>query len=197
MERSQVTELHYITPIRNIESILNRGILSNRLAAELPHESIAMTEIQHKREKKIVPGGRPLHDYVNLYFNARNTMMYKRRSQHAEICVLRVSADVLDLPDVIIADQNASSQYALFLSSPDGLRAITASDVFAESWVHPGDQIAQWRHCSAMCAEVLIPNKVGTRVVRGAYVSCSQAQKSCNDLAAGLSISLNAKIFFR
>jgi hypothetical protein len=49
MRRLDVSELHYITLIDNVQSILNRGILSYELAAEVSHTSLAMPEIQARR----------------------------------------------------------------------------------------------------------------------------------------------------
>ena len=46
MNRADVTELHYITAIANVTSILQNRILSHTLAAELRHDSVAMPEIQ-------------------------------------------------------------------------------------------------------------------------------------------------------
>jgi hypothetical protein len=73
-----------------------------------------MEVIQERREKKIVPGGRPLQEYVNLYIHARNPMLYVLQSRHIDLCILRVSTEILDLPGVIITDSNASSDYARF-----------------------------------------------------------------------------------
>jgi hypothetical protein len=117
MERSQVPEFHFIAPIANVGSILKHGILSHNRAARFPHRDISMQNVQQTRARKKVPGGLALHDYANLYFNGRNKMMAKKRPQHAELCVLRVVPDVLDLPGAVIADQNASSKYALFMQS--------------------------------------------------------------------------------
>ena len=97
MNRSDVGELHYIVPIANVASIMTHGILSNRCAGRLQHESIAMQEVQGRRVDKRIPGGRSLHDYVNLYFDAHNPMLSKRRSQNQQICVLQVNVEVLDL----------------------------------------------------------------------------------------------------
>jgi len=80
MDVSDVKELHYITPMGNLPSIFQRGILSNYLVEKLPHSSVAKQEVQEIRASVRVPSGRPLHEYVNLYFNARNAMMYKRQS---------------------------------------------------------------------------------------------------------------------
>ncbi len=174
MKRSELTELHHIAAISNVPPILRFGILSHVLAERVQHESLAMPEIQARRAKVVIPGGRPLHRYVNLYMNARNKMMFKVKSQrgHLDICVLRVSTEVLDLPKVVVSDRNASSKYVRFGPSPGGIAAIDRNTVFAEWWIHPDDQIATWKHASAMCAEVLVPDRVEPKFVFGAHVSC-------------------------
>ena len=121
MNRDELRELQFITPIANILSIVEHGILSHVRAARLPHSSVAMPAMQDRRSQVVVPGGsRRLHEYANLYICARNPMLYLRR--HQEICVLAVSPDVLDLPDVIVTDQNAGGDYVSFRPAPDGLR---------------------------------------------------------------------------
>jgi hypothetical protein len=99
-----IEELHYITPIKNMGSIYTLGILSHKKAEKISHQSVAMDEIQERRKKVVVPGGRPLHQYVNLYFHARNPMMFKRKDFYKELCIIKVSKDVLNLPQVVISD---------------------------------------------------------------------------------------------
>jgi hypothetical protein len=67
MDRSDVKELYFITPIANVLSIMKHGILSHNLSLKVPHQSIAMSEIQDKRKNKQIPGAGRLHDYANLY----------------------------------------------------------------------------------------------------------------------------------
>jgi hypothetical protein len=123
----EISELHYITPMTNVPSILQHGILSHNRAAKLKHDDISMREIQDVRAEKRVPGGLALHDYANLYFNARNKMMAKKRPEHDRLCVLRVSTEALNIPGAVLADQNASSKYVLFLPSPLGLQSLTTT----------------------------------------------------------------------
>jgi hypothetical protein len=197
MRRDELEELHYITPISNVASILIHGILSHRRTAKLQHESVAMPDIQDRRRIVVVPPGRPLHEYVNLYICARNPMLYKRRGQHSTLTVLRIHTDVLDITGAAIADSNASSGYARFSSSPDGLTLIDRSLVFATYWTHPEDEIAEWRHKAAKCAEVLIPDRVPPRYITGAYVSCEEARDTLASAAPDIEITLNARLFFR
>src|SRR5882724_9485727 len=112
----RVTEFQCIMPLKNIPSVLKHGILSNERADEVPHESLAMEEAQERRHPKQIPGGLKLHQYANLYFHARNPMLYKRKNEVNNLCVLRVSTEILQLPGIVLADCNASSPYVRFLA---------------------------------------------------------------------------------
>lgn len=197
MRREDLEELHFITPITNVRSILTRGILSHELARNTDHTSVALQQVQDKRARVTIPGGRRLHEYANLYICARNPMLYLRSSQHLALCVLRISTGILDFPGVIIADQNASSNYVRFGASPTALTLIDRDKVFAEYWTHPGDQIEEWRHKSAKCAEVLVPDRVLPQYIVGAYVSCKTSEQTLIEAAPSLPVTVNAHLFFQ
>lgn len=188
-------EFQNITPIDNIPSILKHGILSYVEAAKVAHLSVALVSVQDKRDVKKVPGGLGLHEYANVYFHARNPMMSKRRNEAPRLCVLRVSTDILNLPGAVITDQNAASNYVRFLS-PDHLRYLSLDYVFDRNWKHPGDQIEEWRHSSAKCAEVLIPQRIPAEFLVGAYVVDAAAQRRLATQGFTLPIQVNSDIFF-
>ncbi len=177
MKREDVKELHYIAPIANVASIVQHGLLSHNQARKIPHCSVAMTEIQQRRTRKVVPGGRPLHDYVNLYFHARNPMLFTRREQHGELFVLRISAAVLDMPDVIITDGNAASDYTAFYPSPEGLLHLNSHEIFAEWWTD-ANPFVEWAKKRKKCAELLVPDMVNAEYIVGAYVSSDAARRA-------------------
>lgn len=180
--------------------MLELGLLCHEEASKLPHRSVAMAEIQERRSTKVVPNGLPLHLYVNLYFHARNPMLSKLRGHHADLCVLRIDPAVLDHPNVVITSQNASSNYVRFYSSPDGLAYLDKDLIYAESWVHE-DQIEEWRHKSIKCAEVLVPNKLDSVYIKGAYVSNQitkeQAQASLEAAKIDLELTIQRDLFFQ
>lgn len=192
----RVTELHCIMPMANIASVIENGILSYELAAKLPHRSVALQPVQDRRDKKRVPGGLKLHQYANLYFHARNPMLHRRLTEVDELCVLRVSTQVLACTGTVITDQNAASDYVRFLA-PNQWELLDMDDIFADDWRHPGDQIAYWRHKSRKCAEVLVPNRVEPRFVRGAYVVDAAAQARLVTMGCKLPINVNSFMFFR
>ncbi|HEX8845156.1 MAG TPA: DUF4433 domain-containing protein [Pyrinomonadaceae bacterium] len=196
MNRSDLTELHYITLIANVTSILQHGILSHTLADELDHYSVAMPEIQERRTNKQIPGARRLHEYANLYFDAHNPMLSKCRQRNNEICVLRIAPAVLDLAGVIIADRNAASDWVGFWPVTEGLARIGLERVFAKYWTHPDDPYEQMRHKSEKCAEVLVPDCVAAQLVVGAYVANQTALASFQALNTGLPVQIRSSMFF-
>ena len=143
----RVTEFHCIMPIDNVVSVMQHGILSHERVARLPHRSVALQPVQDKRDLKQVPGGLKLHQYANLYFHARNPMMFLRLSELPGLCVLRVSTEVLTVEGAAITDQNAASNWVRFLA-PQQWCLLDFDDIFAMDWTHPDDQVRYWRHKS-------------------------------------------------
>lgn len=190
-----VEEFQNITLIKHVPSILRHGIVSYVGAKKLPHESIALQAVQDERDKKQVPGGLALHEYANVYFHARNPMMSRRRDEAARLCVLRVSVEILNIPGAVITDQNAASKYVRF-SAPDRLKYMNRDYIFARNWKHPDDQIEEWRHSSAKCAEALIPKSIPPNYLLGAYVVNDDARTQLASLGFALPIDVNADLFF-
>lgn len=192
----RVTELHCIMPMSNVPSVMAHGILSYERAARLPHRSVAMQPVQERRDRKQVPGGLTLHQYANLYFHARNPMLFKRQGEAANLCVLRVSTEVLTLPGTVLSDQNAATDYVRFYD-PSQWQMLNFDDIYALDWRHPGDEIAYRRHRARKCAEVLVPRIIPSRFVLGAYVIDDTARERLVALGFRLPITVDPVLFFR
>lgn len=197
MERDDLEELQFITPLENLGSIVKHGIVCHTRSGKFGGASIAMAEVQAKRAAKRLPNGNKLHDYANLYVCARNPMLFKRRSMHAELCVLRVNKSVLDIDGVLVTDQNAASKYARFAAAPGGLSIVDKERTFAENWTHPENQIDQWVHASQKCAEVLVPKCVRPEYIFGVHVSNDATEAVVSETAPGIEIIVDAALFFR
>ncbi len=191
----RVTELHSIMPIANVASVMRLGILSHEKARSLPHRDVSLAEVQDRRAGKAVPGGLRLHEYANLYFCARNPMMYKRKDVRDRLCVLRIRREVLNLDGVVLTTGNAASDYSRFLPSPQGLRTISFEAVFAEYWTDD-DPYEMMRKKSAKCAEVLIPHCVEAGHIVGAYVCGEASQTALLATGFGLPVVVNGHMFF-
>ena len=191
----KLAEFQNITPLVNIPSILQNGILSHAEASKLPHRSVALQEVQDKRDKVQIPGGLILHEYANVYFHARNPMTSLRRNEAQSLCVLRVSAAILKISGAVITDQNAVSKYVKF-SAPDRLKFMNLDYLFAANWKHPDNQIEEWRHSSAKCAEALIPHRIPADYLLGAYVVNATVRTKLEELGFALPIDVSEDLFF-
>jgi len=195
VDRAQLPELHYITHLDNVASILKRGILSNARSRRQNPTSVAMEEIQDRRSARAIPGGGPLHSYACLYLHARNAMLRKILVRHEELAVLRIAPDTLDAPGAVIADGNASSDYTRFYPSPEGLQFLDSVLVFARYWT--SDNPYEYMHRKRVrMAELLVPEKVPPESITGAYVSCPEAQEMLLRVRFALPIAIDHDFFF-
>lgn len=192
----RVTEFQCIMPLENILSVLKHGILSHERAARLPHHSVAMDTVQERRDIKQVPGGLRLHQYANLYFHARNPMLYVRKEQASNLCVLAVSTAVLESAGTVLTDRNASSNWVRFLG-PEQWQELVFDDIFAWNWTRHPDEATRWLHKSRKCAEVLVPGCVPPLFLMGAYMVDEDAAERLRGLGFALAITLDRSLFFR
>jgi len=195
MNKSDVVELHFITYIENVPSIIKGGILSHNKSRNINFRDISESGVQKRRAKKKIPGtNKSLHDYANLYFDSHNPMLSARRSENNEICVLRIKNSILDVEDVIVTDKNAARE-CWFKTVNDGLPLLNKDEIYATFWIDNNDPIKEYRHAGIKCAEVLVPNRVHLDYIIGAYVDNDIALNSfCN--LSDLSAIIKSELFF-
>ena len=169
--------------------------MSHSLADQVTHESIAEQDVQVRRVGKRVPSGGLLHDYVNLYFDARNPMMSARRAYNRQIVVVRLSPAVLDIPGTVITDGNAAAGPTAFYPSPAGLTALDEQRVYAQSWLDD-DRWTYWEKKRQRCAEVLVPNAVPTDYMLGCYACSDEVATTCRTRVVGLEVEVRASVYF-
>ena len=129
----------------------------------------------------------------NLYFDAHNPMLSTRRSKNNEICVLSIDKSILDLEDVIITDKNAARE-CWFKPVNEGLPLLDAREVFAEYWTSD-DYLEEYRLKGIKCAEVLVPDCVGSGYISGAYVANRIAFNSFSEVSS-LPVQIKKNLFF-
>jgi hypothetical protein len=196
MNRSDINELHFITHIGNVPSIIQEGIVSRNKAIRdrINNHDISMGSVQDWRSGKKIPGTRnELHDYANLYFDAHNPMLSARRSRNNEICVLRVDNNILDLEGVIVTDKNAARE-CWFKPVDAGLPLLDAREVFAKYWTSD-DLIEEYRLKGIKCAEVLVLDCVDPEYISGAYVANTIALSSFKQVAS-IPVRIKSGLFF-
>jgi len=190
-------------PIINIPSVIEHGILSfNEVKRRnIKHTSVANNEVQKRRNKKIT-NGPFLHDCANLYFDARNPMMFVRKKESQNICVLEVSDKILKIDGVVLSDRNASAddRWVQYLA-PKDINELNFSKIYAQYWITQGhSNRCVCGEChgkrSIKSAEVLVPNCVPFKYIIKAHVVNDKAKINLEDKGFNLEISITPNMFF-
>ena len=168
MKHSDIRGLYYITYIGNLPSILEKGILSHaKIAAErISYTRIYDSSVIERRRRRSTPEGKSLWHYVNLFFQPRNSMLFRlirdKEIGRQNLAVLGVEQKVLQNQGVFITDGNAASSKTQFYSQPEGLEILQTQQeiIQSDSWI-------SWNHCEEcrkleykLMAECLVPYQV-------------------------------------
>lgn len=204
-------ELYYITPIENVPSILDGGILSHKRVQLVRHADISATEVQDRREGKQIPNPEreqlrkraiTLHQYANLYIRPHNAMMYVRRDQKDVLCVLRIHPDILRRSGIVISDMNASKDQATFAPashfrfSPESVQLM--KEPLSYCWSDKNTPLEEKRKAVRQ-AEVEVPKEIHPSYVQGAFVANQVGLGRFNALFAGPSpipVDVHPTLFF-
>ncbi len=187
--------VYNIQPINNIPSVIRYGILSYNRAQELNHESIAMVDVQSRRENIIIPTGGSLYSYANAYFDPRNPMMYKKQSIAQSLCVLAISSVIFNFDGTVISDGNAASEYSRFYSPLESIKKLNFNQIYDEWWVSE-DPYEQLKRKRIKCAEILVPGEIGYQYIVGAIVVNEQAKCDLESKGFQKKIVVKPSVFF-
>ena len=185
-----------IMPLENMPSVIDNGILSYYKSKSIKHTSVALEGVQERREQVKIPNGGKLHSYANMYFSCRNPMMYKRKNNAENLCVLAISTEVLNIDGCVLSDQNSSTDLVKFYTPEDGLNHINFDLVFAQYW-NIGDYYEQRKRKAIKCAEILVPDCVPYDYIIGAFVLNKESEQKLLDFGFNKIIAINATPFFR
>ena len=164
-----IRELYYITHVKNLDSILSNGIFCHKLVLEkgINYTPIYTEGIVLRRKLIKVPDGRGLWDFANLYFQARNPMMYKvvLDKSLADIAVIGVSIDILERSDILLTTGNAAHSQSEIVpaSQKTKILPLIAKEIDRVYW---NDMDGSKRK---MMAECLVPDIVPPEHIKSVY----------------------------
>ncbi|MCX7425233.1 MAG: DarT ssDNA thymidine ADP-ribosyltransferase family protein [Planctomycetia bacterium] len=177
MKAADIRNLYYITHIDNVASIVERGLLSH---AEIDRQQVPYTRIYDdaivsRRKEKRTPEGRSLWEYANLYFQARNPMMYRVIHEKGtdSLAVIAVRRDVMNTTGVVITDGNAASEPTQFFDLTRGMNVLSANWKTIQNEWWRGDDGSKRK----IMAECLVPGRVGPECIEAIYVQRDDVKK--------------------
>jgi len=184
-----VTSVWHMTHIDNIESILNKGILSNTQAFKnIKPVDISDHSVQKRRGKTDPIYGRELHDYVPTYFNIKNPMLSAKRNIENKICLIEISLSILSETNFIFTDGNAASKDTNFYYLMNDLQRLPWNVLTAKYWNDFEDGKRE------RCAEVLVYPIIPPEYIKKIHCNSWEILKRMSDFSVHSTIS--EELFF-
>ncbi len=171
LERFGINYLYHMTHIDNLSSIAKSGLTTHNLAYANYHpHDISDPEVQMRRRRRHDPiNEKALHDYVALYFRARNPMLSRRRADQNSLAVLYISNRVMFFPGTIFTDGNAAATATKFYDNIAELDKLDWECLQAQYWTNFEDGARK------RCAEVLVPEPIATESIERIVVNNQRA----------------------
>ncbi len=201
-KRRSVQNLYYITPIENLPSILQRGILSHAEVEQqnIPFVSAYDSNIVANRKERTTPDGQSLWNFANLYFQPRNPMLYRVTLEKGSknIAVLAVRPQVLQIA-AFVSLGNAASPLSEIVSVKEGIRSLTAKEMWSvlqSDWWNPMDGSKR-----KIMAECLVPRVVPPDFIHTIYVAdhrtAEQVRRVLGPAQGNIAVIQEPHLFFQ
>ena len=194
-------QFYYIIHRDNLKSVLKSGVLSRSksekgLLAKIGFlrgiKSIHSKEIVSARKRRLFKD-RSLWDYANVYFQARNPMLFSviREYGKENIIVLQISPDILNIPGAGVTDGNGASKETQLFDAEQGLSVLSPEQFERRYW---GKEDGSKR---TIMAEALVPDRIPKEKIIGIYTADSQTADQIRKETTGpLNIMPNPDLFF-
>ena len=196
IERVGIATIDHMTHIDNLGSIFEYGLLAHNN----PYKKVDISnkEVNDRRNKEEPIYNRNVHDYVPLYFNPRNAMLYRNKMEFSDaIVILAFKNDTILLENSFFTNGNVASDHTLYSNDIRELEheAWNWDRIWSRSWYErPDSEDIKW----SMMAEVLVYKELSINQLQEIYCSSEKAKEYIkeNYNILNIEISVNSQLFF-
>lgn len=180
--------LEHITHVENVEGILCHGLRAHY--NDYQKRDISNQQVNNRREKKETAYGRKVHEYVPLYLNSRNAMLFQVQSEYNDdILIISYKKNILLDATSVFSDQNAASKGADFTGMLHKVAMFDWNTVFSANWSSNG---ANNKHVkSHMMAECLVYEPPSVSEIDAIYCLSDHTKLKVENLAAASGLAMN------
>jgi len=204
-------QLEYLAVEANLPAIVRDGLRAPGRATNIEATDPRATDaLPWVGERKCDPiNGLRLVDYVPLFLNGRNTVMYTNLMSGRPLCVVRVRAGAVNTPGTILSDGPIARDTTRFFDPSEATSQVDLNAIRATSWGvfegNPGARVRTGndeRIKSAMQATLLVPDFVTADLIEGIIVPSEtsaarvRAQLRAQRITTQVPVSVDANRFF-
>ena len=158
LELLKIKHIHHLTHKSNLPNILKYGIVSHNEAKSKKLNVIDIADekvIKIRSQKRDTIHNIILNDFVPLYFNPRNPMLYVRRNIQNDIIIICVDPNLIFLKKSIFTDGNAASKATNFYNNKSDFGKLNREIIFTTFWNDYG-----FSGKRIICSETLVYPKI-------------------------------------
>ncbi|WP_066804557.1 DUF4433 domain-containing protein [Moraxella oblonga] len=192
-------KLYHMTHIDNLKSICEIGALLSHNQIK-NYTDISNQSVNAKRSKQEPFCNRSIHDYVPLYFNPRNAMLYNVQSNFGnEVIILEIDVDISLQPYTLFTYKNAATNDALFFDDViEFLDDADWSSINRYTWFDDPTGITK----KAMMSECLILDKIPISFIKHIECTTEEIGNKIVDLLSNysnmpLTVYYDSNLFFK
>ena len=184
---------YHLTHKKNLPNIIKYGLVSHNEAKKRQLNIIDIADkdvIKIRSQKQDKIHNRILNDYVPLFFNPRNPMLYRRRSMQNEIVLICVDTKSSFNKESIFTDGNAAASKTNFYNTKSHLQKLNWDIIFANTWYDKPDGKR------IRCAEILIYPIINISSFKKIYCNNADTLKYISNLNLSQLCELNLNYYF-
>jgi len=136
LDKIKIEYLYHMTHKDNLENILKNGLKSYNHVQNnnFSKVNIADDQVQDRRARSEHIYSRSIHDYVPLYFNPKNPMLFRRNNIQNDIVILAIDRNILFKENVIFTDGNAANDITRFFKNTNSLNQLNWDCIWGDYW---------------------------------------------------------------
>ena len=196
LDKFRIDYLYHMTHRDNLQNILQNGLKSHNQARanNLTKVDIADNQVNDRRSRREPIYNRSIHDYVPLYFNPKNPMLFRRNNIQNDIVILAIDRKILYQENIVFTDGNAAANATSFYKNPEELNRLNWNCISAEYWndIEDGKRIR--------CSEVLVYPNIQTNIIKKIFCNNEQTRifitSKLNNFP-NIEAEINSNLYFR
>lgn len=154
--------LFHMTHINNLKNILANGLYSHSQMTD--YVDISNQDVNVRRARQESFHKLKLHDYVPLYFNPRNAMLYQRQKDYrSELAILEIDKKVILNDYTLFSKGNAARADSQIEASLLKVKDFPWSNIYSKTWSNNGEVDEAQK--SLMMSECLIRDHIPSEYI--------------------------------
>lgn len=156
-------KLYHMTHISNLKGILKDGLMSHNLVRT--YVDISNNDVNKRRIRNDNPHKISLHQYVPLYFNPRNAMLFSCQKQFGEnVVILEIDNEVISNDYTLFSEGNAARKDSKITTNKLDLPNFKWEDINSLAWSDNYRGVDE-NLKSLMMSESLILNRINPKSI--------------------------------